>query len=253
MQTKKIQPQIQVDWMRCYAVGLSFADVGGLWGTVGEKVSAAHKAGAGKVTMVDVMPLHSDWWERFLDHAQRHGAPRSVINCVVADLERDNFAKNAGKFDYINCSGVLYHVPNPLGVLRNLYRATTRYLSVATQILPERIETEKGTLVIPPGQGLFIPSLTREQREILAAYYDQHNYKVTHVNRDGPPYFEKGKFNYGPSYWLPTLDQLLAMLRLFGLEIVDTAFISDHGAAVLTRRAPDADVQQPIAGTGITA
>jgi SAM-dependent methyltransferase len=241
METGVIQRKIQVDWIRKYAVGLSFADIGGLWGTVGEKVTAAYNAGAASVAMVDVMPAHNEWWTKFLDHAAKNGVPREKIRCVVADLEKENFPKNAGQYEFINCAGVLYHVPNPLGVLRNLVRSTTRYLSMATQVLPPRIENARGTIVIPDGQGLFIPSLTEQQRAVLAEYYDRHDYKVTHVNRDRPPFLNpKVNWNYGPSYWLPTMDMLLAMVRMFGLQVLETAYISDHGGAILALRAPEA-------------
>lgn len=241
MEPKKFERKIQVDWIRKYAVGRTFADVGGLWGTVGEKVTAAYRAGAGSVAMVDTMPEHNEWWTKFLDHAQNNGVPRDRITCRVADLEKESFPKDAGTYEFINCAGVLYHVPNPLGVLRNLARATTRYLSLATQVLPPRIENAKGTVVIPDGQGLFIPSLTPQQRAVLAEYYDQQNYKVTHINRDGPPFLNrKGRFNYGPSYWLPTLDMLLAMVRIMNLRVLETAWISDHGAAVLAEHDPAA-------------
>lgn len=241
METKTFERKIQVDWIRKYAPGLKFADVGGLWGTIGEKVSAAHKAGAGSVAMVDAMPEHNEWWAKFLDHAQKNGVPREKIHCAVADLEKESFPKDAGIYEYINCAGVLYHVPNPLCVLRNLARATTRYLSLATQVLPQRIENSKGTIIIPEAQGLFIPSLTEQQRAVLAEYYDQQDYKVTHVNRDGPAYInKKGRFHYGPSYWLPTLDMLLAMVRILNLRVLETAWISDHGAAVLAEHDPQA-------------
>lgn len=239
MTAKTIQRKILVNWIEKHAAGLSFADVGGLWGTVGEKVTTAYKAGAGSVTMVDAMPKQNEWWEKFLAHAERTGVPRDQIGCVVADLERNDFPKVAGRHDFINCAGVLYHVPNPLAVLRNLVRATHRYLSIATQVLPQRIENSRGTLVVPDGQGLFIPSLTERQRAILAEYYDSQNYKVTHINRDGPPFLNRMEdWSYGPSYWLPTMDMLLGMVRMFDVRVVETAWLSDHGCAVLVERVP---------------
>lgn len=241
METKTFERNIQAEWIRQHVAGLRFADVGGLWGTVGEKVTAAHAAGAASVAMVDAMPRKSEWWTKFLEHAAKKGVPREQIRCSVADLEQESFPKDAGVYDYVNCSGVLYHVPNPLAVLRNLARSTRRYLSLATQVLPERIENAAGVLVIPPAQGLFIPSLTDQQRAVLAAYYDEHDYKITHVNRDGPAFVDpKGNFRYGPSYWLPTLEMLVAMVRMFGFQVLQTGWLSDHGAVLLAEQRPPA-------------
>ena len=44
------------------AAGKSFADVGGLWGTVNEKVSVAHTHGARALTMIDVSPPDTELW-----------------------------------------------------------------------------------------------------------------------------------------------------------------------------------------------
>ena len=43
-------------YIRQVVAGKSFADVGGLWGTVNEKVSVAHAYGARALTMIDVSP-----------------------------------------------------------------------------------------------------------------------------------------------------------------------------------------------------
>ena len=47
--------------------GKSFADVGGLWGTVNEKVSVAHAAGAASLAMVDI----SEWGDRWNEFETR--------------------------------------------------------------------------------------------------------------------------------------------------------------------------------------
>ncbi len=224
-------------WIREYAPGLSFADVGGLWGTVGEKASVAYRAKCRSVAMVDVMAPQSEWWAKFHAHVEQKGVPRSAITTRVANLEHDNFPQLAGTYDYVNCSGVLYHVPNPLNVMRNLALITGKYLCVSTQIIPERIVNGAGTLEVPEGQAMFVPSLTATQKSVLKQFYDENNYKVTHINRDGVPFFKDGRFNYGPSYWLPTRGMVAAWIKMFGLEVIESGLISAHGAAFLARRA----------------
>jgi len=223
-------------WIRENVPGLSFADVGGLWGTVGEKVTTAYQAKSRAVTMIDAMPPGSEWWEKLLVHAERKGVPRSAIGMRVADLEKSDFPQLAGKHDFVNCAGVLYHAPNPLNVLRNLCQITDRFLIVATQIVPKRIANASGVIVIPDGQALFIPSLSPQQKAVLKQFYDDIGFKVMHVNRDGPPYFKSDRFNYGPWYWLPTRGMVEAWIRIFGLDVVDSALLSSHAAAFLAKR-----------------
>jgi hypothetical protein len=227
---------LQARWIREQAPGLSFADVGGLWGTVGEKVTTAYQAKCRAVTMIDAMPQRSEWWEKFFVHAEQKGVPRSAIEARIADLEKENFPQLAGTHDFVNCAGVLYHVPNPLNVMRNLSLIAGRFLAITTQVVPERIVNASGVIEVPAGQALFIPSLTPGQKAVLKQFYDENNYKVTHVNRDGPPFFKDGKFNYGPSFWLPTQDMVVAWIRIFGLEVIDSGLLSPHSAAFLARR-----------------
>ncbi len=47
---------IREQWVATAAVGKSFAEVGGLWGTVNEQVTVAAAAGATATTMIDVAP-----------------------------------------------------------------------------------------------------------------------------------------------------------------------------------------------------
>ena len=49
------------DYIRRVVRGRSFADVGGLWGTVNEKVSVAAQAEARSVAMIDISPAGSEF------------------------------------------------------------------------------------------------------------------------------------------------------------------------------------------------
>lgn len=229
-------PGILSKWIRERGEGLSFADVGGLQGTVGEKVTVAYRAKCRTVTMIDAMPANSEWWEKFFAHAKQRGVPKSVIGTQIADLEKESFPKVVGTYDFVNCSGVLYHVPNPLNVVRNLFLIADRFLAIATQIIPERIENDSGIVEVPAGQALFIPSLTPGQKAVLKQFYDEQNYKMAHITHDGPPFLRNGKFSYGPSFWLPTRDMVISWMKMFGLELIDSAPMSGHGAAFLGRR-----------------
>ena len=51
---------VRDSYIRQAVAGKSFADIGGLWGTVNEKVSVAHTHGVRTLSMVDVSPPDSE-------------------------------------------------------------------------------------------------------------------------------------------------------------------------------------------------
>ena len=52
-------------WVQDLVKDKTFADVGGLWNTINEKVTVASLAGARDVTMIDLMDYKSHWWDKF--------------------------------------------------------------------------------------------------------------------------------------------------------------------------------------------
>ena len=52
-------------WVQDLVKDKTFADVGGLWNTINEKVTVASLAGAHEVTMIDLMHNKSHWWDKF--------------------------------------------------------------------------------------------------------------------------------------------------------------------------------------------
>ena len=85
--------------------GKSFADVGGLWGTVNEKVSVAHTHGARALTMIDISPTDSDLWTLFEQRRRTLRLP--TVECVSGDLLTLAQADSCPQFDVVHCSGVL--------------------------------------------------------------------------------------------------------------------------------------------------
>jgi len=53
------------DYIGKVVKGKSFADVGGLWVVVNEKVSVAHLHGANELAMIDVSPRGHELWGLF--------------------------------------------------------------------------------------------------------------------------------------------------------------------------------------------
>src|SRR5260370_410077 len=60
--------------------GRSFAEVGGLWGTVNEKVSVAHQRGAQALAMFDTAPEGHMWWQKFEERRASLNVPD--VRCV---------------------------------------------------------------------------------------------------------------------------------------------------------------------------
>ena len=152
------------------AAGKSFADVGGLWGTVNEKVSVAHTHGARALTMIDV----------------------------------------------VHCSGVLYHMPEPMQFLRALRKITGEALVLTSAVTATRVEGEKGVLEIPAAAMLCIPALQGREREIVQAYWrgivGDGAFGITQEVAEWS--FE----DFGPWWWLPTAEALRAMCEVAGFR-----------------------------------
>lgn len=93
-------------------VGKTFADAGGLWGTVNEKVSLAREHGAASLTMRDVTVKEGDLWKKFRARMDRLGIRN--YECLSADICDPQITDLVQPFDVVHCSGVLYHHPNPM-------------------------------------------------------------------------------------------------------------------------------------------
>jgi len=83
------------------AQGASFADIGGLWGTVNEKVSVAHRHGAGRLAMIDVSTAASPWWTAFEERRQTLGVP--PVECVSADIVQLTAQSHHRQYDVVHC------------------------------------------------------------------------------------------------------------------------------------------------------
>lgn len=206
--------------------GRTFADVGGLWGTVNEKVSVAHKQGATELAMIDVTTEGGDLWHAFDERmrTQRIAGYRKVVAdvCLVEGLA----------FDVVHCSGVLYHHPNPQQLLGALRRMTREHLVLSSAITQEVVENEHGTYRIPPSGVLFVPALNDKERAILAAYWravgaDVHGITVPVKYR---------ATDFGPWWWLPTAESMVAMASAAGFEVLDRASIWGGNAHTLLCR-----------------
>jgi hypothetical protein len=207
--------------------GHTFADVGGLWGTVNEKVSVAHALGASELTMIDLAPEDGVLWQKFRERIEAFGVPDCRrIRRTVTDVSS---VLGLG-FDVVHCSGVLYHHPNPLGFLAALRALTARHLVLTSVVVPPLVLNEHGELRLPPCGVVFLPALSDEERAVLGHYYRESSGAVG-AGLSMP--YEYNVLDLEPWWWLPTSDALRCMCRATGFEVRDAAHFWGGNALAL--------------------
>jgi hypothetical protein len=189
----------------------TFADVGGLWGTVNEKVSVAHHFGATELTMIDMQPEGNEWWQRF--HERLRESAIAHCRCIASTLE----SVHDGAFDVVHCSGVLYHHPSPMVLLADLRRITLRNLVLTSAITQEVIENEQGTYRLPPSGVIFVPGLSDDEREILHVYWKKAGAEALGISAKTAYRLD----DFAPWWWLPTAQAMKAMCVACGFRVLD--------------------------------
>lgn len=197
--------------------GKSFADVGGLWGTVNEKVSIAQAHGASELAMLDVTPQGHELWNRFLDRVRDLGVPE--VRCLTANVVELDEDPTRPMFDVVHSTGVLYHLPDPVRGLFGLASITREHLIVGCAVIPPRISISAGELEVPPGGWLFLPRLPEASRAVLREHWIRDvGENVQGLMVDLERWNPKG---FVPWWWLPTIESFKAMASAAGFEYID--------------------------------
>ena len=220
-------------WIEAVVKGKTFIDVGGLWGTVNEKVTVAARAGAARVTMLDISAPDNALWEAFAGRCADAGV--AGYHCLTGNLDDADIAQKTGVFDVVHCSGVLYHCPNPVHTIGQLARMCGETLIITTTIVPDHVRNVRGELKLPAGSVLFVPALTEQQREVLSEYWNEVGAQACGLNVPVPGGWRLD--DYGPWWWLFTVDFVPALLRVAGFDVLDTGLTwNDHVGVYLARR-----------------
>jgi len=210
-------------WITSAAAGKSFAEVGGLWGTVNEQVSVATKAGATSTTMIDVAPHDGsadDLWELFIDRLDQLGV--ELPGCIEASIDDEAAMSAVGTFDVVHCSGVLYHCPEPLHTLKQLRSITGETLILGTATIPELIESVAGSVSVAPGSALLVPAMSFTQRAILGQWLSENGASMA-VGVNYPIESNWAVDDYGAWWWFFTRDYVGALLEVAGFDVVDVS------------------------------
>lgn len=207
--------------------GHSFLEVGGLWGVVNEKISVAYKFGATRLTIIDVSDPTSNLWNLFRDRMAQLGVKEyTMFAGDICEVDADQID---APFDVVHCSGVLYHLPNPMRMLGVLRSITREYLILTSAITPEVVENEGGRYELPPSAVIFVPALSDTERACLKIHWERTGAVAYGLTE--PTTFSIG--NFAPWWWLPTSTALRAMCQAAGFQVVDSKLLWNNNALTL--------------------
>lgn len=223
---RPLDPTYQNRWIGAAVEGgRSFADVGGLWGTLNERVSVAMLAGSGRSAMVDMQPLGHELWTAFYERCEGLGV--SGYESLNADAMDSHLPEQVGTFDVVHCSGVIYHVPSPIDLLRNLARIAEHRLILTSTVVPTVVTTPSGRCVIEPTLPRFVPYMSARDRKIYGEHFDRMGLTIGHLNGDPVDQWvapATQQVDFSPWWWLFTPASLRRIIGLCGLEIHDEGF-----------------------------
>ncbi len=217
------------EWISHSVHGKTFADVGGLWGTVNEKVSVAARAGARETTMIDITPPDHEAWAQFYQRCADQG-----VECgksITANVDDPGFAEKVGMYDVVHCSGVIYHCPNPVYTLAQLASISREILIIGSTVIPHHISNSKGAIAMEENSALFVPALNDRQREVITFYLEEVQAKAVGINL---PLAEGWSMtDYCPWWYLFTTDYVAGLMRVCGFGVTETSSVWQGRAAYL--------------------
>jgi hypothetical protein len=117
------------EYIRRFAPGKSFLDIGGMWGINGGHSFAAEQAGATRVVCVDL--------NKTPEFDERKERSASKVEFVAGDATTPEIRTRLGKSEVVWCFGVLYHLPDPLAFMRALGTLCSETLLLETFTIPE--------------------------------------------------------------------------------------------------------------------
>jgi len=209
--------------------GKSFADVGGLWGTVSEKVSVAHRYGASALTMIDVAPPADEEWRLFEERRRDLRLP--PVNCLSGDVVSLVESNTCPQFDVVHCSGVLYHIPDPVRLVAALRKITREYLILCSVVTATKVESDEGTLELPNAAALFIPALQDREHTILSSYW--RRFVGDQALGITGPQSSWQLDDFSPWWWLPTVESLKSICTVGGFRFHKGAHFWNDNTFVL--------------------
>jgi hypothetical protein len=203
--------------IRSHVAGLSYVDVGGLWGTKGETVTTALQAGASRAAMADIQALGGPWWQKFEAHCAERGI--DGYDELQVDICAPDAPGRLGRFDFVHCAGVMYHVADLFRFVGNLVAVTDKYLLLSSVVMPDVVNGPSGSLSFGPDNAYLTPLLSEENKRIVVGYLDGKEMRADGVNQPAE-FIKDGQPRTAPWWWLFSGAFMSGVVRLYGLEVV---------------------------------
>ena len=212
------------NYVRKYAPGGSFADIGCMWGVNGSYAFLAEEVGATDVKGIDVFGPTPEFEE---EHRRRG----SRVAFILGDILRPETLAAVGAVDTVLCAGVLYHLPDPFDLLVAIRKVCSRTLILRTSTIPE--------IDGLPQAAVYYPSLDPAARSLW-------NLKSLGLMKqvgisDG---FQPSE-GYGNWFWGLTPSAVEAMLATAGFRVDFRAYEAFAHTVVCTAVAPSIDHRLP--------
>lgn len=148
---KSSEPDIKHKLISEYTKDKSFIDVGCMWGVHGYFSFLAEEYGAKSVVAFDI-------FEPTEEFNKAHSSKNSKIKFKQGDINSKDCINDLGKFDVVYCTGLLYHVPDPVFTLSRLREICNDVLILGTAVIPEMNGIQNGAV--------YYPYLSESQRNI---------------------------------------------------------------------------------------
>lgn len=209
-------------WISDVVPGRTFADVGGLWGTVNEMVTVAGLAGASHSTMIDIQPLGNEWWRAFEERAASLNV--SNYSCIHADATLDGFSEQVGRYDVVHCSGIIYHLPDPFQLILRLREITREHMLLTSMYIPEFISNAEGELDLTGGEAILAHAITNPaRRAVIVRHFEDRGLQIAGLTAplNEPLVLPNGRGNTSPWWWLMTPGLLKSMLEIGKFEVLE--------------------------------
>lgn len=180
-----------------HVINKTFIDVGSMWGVNGYFAFLAEKLGARSAIAFDIYPATEEF-----ENIKK--SLNSSVKFVHGDINSKDSINQLGKFDLVYCTGLLYHVPDPLYTLSRLREICNDVLIIGTAVIPEVNGIDNAAV--------FYPYLDRTQRSI----WDLKQGGQIGITEPFNP-----SQGYGNWIWGFSNSCLISMLKVSGFEIVE--------------------------------
>jgi hypothetical protein len=186
------------NYIRGYAPGKSFVDIGCMWGVDGEYAFLAEEMGATRVKGVDVFGPSPEF-------ERKRRARGSAVEFILGDATHPRTIAAVGPTDVVFCAGVLYHHPSPFDLLVALRQMCRETLILRSATIPEM----NGL----PNAAIYWPMLSESRRSLWNLSSLGVEIQIGITNSFQP------QAGYGNWFWGLTPSCLVSLLETAGFHV----------------------------------